>query len=275
MTKRFGFTLAEGATHIGNCDSYHKYAFTLAEVLITLGIIGVVAAMTIPTLITNYNDKVLETQKLKTKSILANAFKMMMANEGVTDLSLAPIASCGDDKNCYATEFGKVMKVLSEVDSTSDNAKIDYGFTNGNDQVWSKDKLYTFVMNDGTVISVEKTNGVTSGNITLAVDLNGFKGPNIGAKDLCKYVVSNNAIVGEQCSAMASHPEDATGGGDGVTTCDAGFFMSEDGECLVNDVPNCEIQTQPNSCTKCMEGFISWHEESGWKCYPKSGGSDN
>ena len=32
-------------------------AFTLAEILITLGIIGVVAAMTIPTLITNYQKK--------------------------------------------------------------------------------------------------------------------------------------------------------------------------------------------------------------------------
>ena len=34
-----------------------RAAFTLAEVLITLGIIGVVAAMTIPTLITSYKEK--------------------------------------------------------------------------------------------------------------------------------------------------------------------------------------------------------------------------
>lgn len=34
-----------------------KLAFTLAEVLITLGIIGVVAAMTIPTLVTNADKK--------------------------------------------------------------------------------------------------------------------------------------------------------------------------------------------------------------------------
>ena len=34
-----------------------KRAFTLAEVLITLGIIGVVAALTIPTLINNYQTK--------------------------------------------------------------------------------------------------------------------------------------------------------------------------------------------------------------------------
>lgn len=34
-----------------------KYGFTLAEVLITLGIIGVVAALTIPTLMQNYKDR--------------------------------------------------------------------------------------------------------------------------------------------------------------------------------------------------------------------------
>lgn len=35
----------------------NKVAFTLAEVLITLGIIGVVAAMTLPTLIANYQKR--------------------------------------------------------------------------------------------------------------------------------------------------------------------------------------------------------------------------
>ena len=37
-------------------------AFTLAEVLITLGIIGIVAAMTLPALIANHNKKVIETR---------------------------------------------------------------------------------------------------------------------------------------------------------------------------------------------------------------------
>ena len=39
-----------------------KAAFTLAEVLITLGIIGIIAAMTLPTLIANYQKKVVETR---------------------------------------------------------------------------------------------------------------------------------------------------------------------------------------------------------------------
>ena len=50
--KRIAFTLAEGATHVDMSDNIRRVAFTLAEVLITLAIIGVVAAMTIPTLIT-------------------------------------------------------------------------------------------------------------------------------------------------------------------------------------------------------------------------------
>ena len=60
--KRRAFTLAEGATHVGTCDNVRKSAFTLAEVLITLAIIGVVAAMTIPTLIGNYKKNLVETR---------------------------------------------------------------------------------------------------------------------------------------------------------------------------------------------------------------------
>lgn len=56
--KRIAFTLAEDATHVAHWDNSRKIAFTLAEVLITLGIIGVVAALTIPTLMANHRKKV-------------------------------------------------------------------------------------------------------------------------------------------------------------------------------------------------------------------------
>ena len=58
----FAFTLAEGATHVATCGNNRKVAFTLAEVLITLGIIGVVAAMTMPSLIQNYQEKATVTK---------------------------------------------------------------------------------------------------------------------------------------------------------------------------------------------------------------------
>lgn len=60
--------------------------FTLAEVLITLGIIGVVAAITIPNLITNNKAQKLRSQFLKSYSTVQQVFKQMEAD----DISLTP-----------------------------------------------------------------------------------------------------------------------------------------------------------------------------------------
>lgn len=57
-------------------------AFTLAEILITIGIIGVVAAITIPTLITNYQKKITATKLKKTYAELTNAVKLSEADNG-------------------------------------------------------------------------------------------------------------------------------------------------------------------------------------------------
>ncbi len=57
-------------------------AFTLAEVLITLGIIGVVAAMTLPTLINNYQKHVFVNQIKTMNSILGQVMQMAVADYG-------------------------------------------------------------------------------------------------------------------------------------------------------------------------------------------------
>ena len=74
---------ADGA----KCDKFRRAAFTLAEVLITLGIIGVVAALTLPTLIQNHQKQVYVTQLKKAYSTLNNAINKMAADEGVVDWS--------------------------------------------------------------------------------------------------------------------------------------------------------------------------------------------
>ncbi len=60
----------------------NKKAFTLAEVLITLGIIGVVAAMTLPALISLYQKKIVETRLEHTYSLISQALKMAEADYG-------------------------------------------------------------------------------------------------------------------------------------------------------------------------------------------------
>lgn len=75
MVEKDTYKLKKGFT-----AAYRKSAFTLAEVLITLGIIGVVAAMTLPTLVNDKQNKELQTQfkKLITNSIrLRDCFIMI------------------------------------------------------------------------------------------------------------------------------------------------------------------------------------------------------
>ena len=76
------FTLAEGATHVDMFGNYRKTAFTLAEVLITLGIIGVVAALTLPTVIHNHKKKDIETKLARIYSVMNQAIIMAEAEHG-------------------------------------------------------------------------------------------------------------------------------------------------------------------------------------------------
>ena len=72
---------------------HEKSAFTLSEVLITLGVIGVVAAITLPGLIANYQKKVLVNQFKKSYSNLSNALNLVQAEYGTV-------------YDCYNTGFG-------------------------------------------------------------------------------------------------------------------------------------------------------------------------
>ena len=82
MKEMRAFTLAEGATHVVKFKSLSKYGFTLAEVLITLGVIGVVAALTMPSVMSNVRELVIKNQFKKTYSVISNAFKKAEADLG-------------------------------------------------------------------------------------------------------------------------------------------------------------------------------------------------
>ncbi len=82
LKEKLDFTLAEGSTHVARKHNYRKIAFTLAEVLITLAIIGVVAALTIPPLIQGYKKSVVETRLAKFYSMMNQAIKMAEVDYG-------------------------------------------------------------------------------------------------------------------------------------------------------------------------------------------------
>lgn len=84
MTKKTK-TTKKGLNIISNIITAQKHscnAFTLAEVLITLGIIGVVSAVTMPTLIQRYTYKITETRLAKFYSIYNQAIRLATAEYG-------------------------------------------------------------------------------------------------------------------------------------------------------------------------------------------------
>ena len=73
--------LRSGATHVALCDKYRRVAFTLAEVLITLGIIGIVAALTLPVVISKYQEHVLKQQFKKAYSNFSQVLLQVQAQD--------------------------------------------------------------------------------------------------------------------------------------------------------------------------------------------------
>lgn len=70
---------------VKNNNPSKKYAFTLAEVLITIGVIGVVAAMVMPGIVENVQERILIVKLKQTYSILSNGLKRMTAENGTID----------------------------------------------------------------------------------------------------------------------------------------------------------------------------------------------
>ena len=82
-------------------------AFTLAEVLITLGIIGIVAAMTLPSLVANYKEKEIITKAKKDYSIIMQAFQFAQSDSGAVDNSY--LYTGASSANDVATVFAKYI----------------------------------------------------------------------------------------------------------------------------------------------------------------------
>ena len=107
FTSHFSLKSA-GATHVAHWNNSRKIAFTLAEVLITLGIIGVVAALTMPALIQQQHKLVVETRLKKFYSVINQAITMSERDNG-DKLYWTP--SDSDDLwNSYLKKYIKYVK---------------------------------------------------------------------------------------------------------------------------------------------------------------------
>ena len=202
---KFVTTLAEGATLVAHWNNSRKIAFTLAEVLITLGIIGVVAAMTLPNFIANYKNKVIAKQLQKTYSALSQAISMAQAE--YDDISQWPI----QDGNLEAidTIFKDYLKPHLNIVKECRNSTECFPHADG------ALHYYTFILADGSQVLLDVWNhqentddlfwtyGVMSASkhyvysqfLTFTIDVNGNKKPNKSGEDIFIFILAKNGLI--------------------------------------------------------------------------------
>lgn len=142
-----------------------KKAFTLAEVLITLGIIGVVAAMTLPSLIADYRDKELETRAKRGYSIIEQAVQKAQADLGVVGDNSALFDENKTSEEValsFSKYFNKIKycKNSKEQGCKNINYRIKYNslWSSGNGVSVDNDisSLPKIILPDGMIISIKQ-----------------------------------------------------------------------------------------------------------------------
>ena len=177
----------------------HKKAFALAEVLVTLTIIGVVSAMTIPTLQQRHSEQATVNKIKKFYTTMAQAYqKTIVENGDVENWGIT-----GNKKEDALIIYNYLIK---------DNFKImrDCGFDNDGDCVYDGNykflsgaetgnyannddwNYYKLILNDGASVWFRGDDNVY---VDVFYDINGPQPPNQWGKDLFDMYVINGKLT--------------------------------------------------------------------------------
>ena len=190
--------------------SHKRTAFTLAEVLITLGIIGVVAALTLPSLIQKQQDKATVSRLEKIYSVLSQA--SLYAREEHGDFEDWNII----DNNQASTRenfayFEPYLKILRKCDNKSGCWAEQTQSLSGQKARWSDNykmgvDYISITLNDGINVvydfaepSLNYVYGLPSyvnkSYIVFLVDVNGNRRPNKWGRDIFAFILGPNGII--------------------------------------------------------------------------------
>ena len=198
------FTLAEGAAHAARSHNIRRVAFTLAEVLITLGIIGVVAAITIPNLVGRWRERVTVNKVTHAYSLLSQAYlKMLQKNGDPRNISC-------NNTDCFLNLLAEELKVISPIDlamipeifNLSGDIYLSAGYYN---------YIYRMILENGYIIysrsnfsdkcdfTYSNWDGVDEAYkticMTIMVDINGESAPNTLGRDIFSFYLTHDRVI--------------------------------------------------------------------------------
>jgi len=206
-------------------DNRYKFkinnnAFTLAEVLITLVIVGVVAALTISPLVNTYVESSTVSKVKKGISILGQAKKLAETQNGPID-SWNYSEGTSEEASAQFWNFLKPhISVARECASTQNCYETgNVNYLNGNEYNYNystSNIYYKFVLADGSVMMIAKhgtgkcnsqSHPVPNVCAVIVYDVNGSKGPNTMGIDIFHYLMNIDGVyphTGNDCRKSSS-----------------------------------------------------------------------
>ncbi|MDD3149533.1 MAG: prepilin-type N-terminal cleavage/methylation domain-containing protein [Candidatus Gastranaerophilales bacterium] len=191
-----------------------KAGFTLAETLIVIAIIGIIASIVTPMLFGTTSDAELKAAWKKSYSDLTQATMMIVADNGGTLAGAFPgdVAGSEDLKNAYASK----LNIIKDCSGHSIYGGFVSGGASGEGCWHSGDNSWYYlngtgrgssitpglILNNGSFMYfyINKSNCSDSvGDYTrcghIVIDINGFKKPNIIGKDIFLANITTNALI--------------------------------------------------------------------------------
>ncbi len=209
-----------------------KFGFTLAEVLITLGIIGVVAALTAPSLVLSSRNEANAARLAVNVSNLENAFSNAMIKENVETLSNLSWMT-GNDQAALAGHLGQYLQTMGH---KNENVAVYYGGnfdnkpgeettskgTNGpydiNGNAYETGQIFStaepILLKNGAAVFINNTTSgadqkqdyikdliINNGGsllkrvATVVIDINGTDQPNRLGRDIFVFYLSDNGTL--------------------------------------------------------------------------------
>jgi prepilin-type N-terminal cleavage/methylation domain-containing protein len=223
-----------------NCLSKRSArAFTLAEVLVTLIIVGIVSMMVVPQLLNDTKNAELATKLQKESAVVQQALKLLAVDSGGAILNNPNFSCSGNVVSCQTTssanalnDFASRLNIAKNCGSGTGcwySSPIKYlGGTQADpnlENLWNNN-YGKAILADGTLITVFIYNGNCSGNFgsppvdsplynslcgTLTVDVNGKTGPNQYGRDVFEFWIARKGVYpmgifndGMTCSTLSN-----------------------------------------------------------------------
>lgn len=212
-----------------------KKAFTLAEVLVTLAIIGVVAALTIPSLVKNATEAQLRTKFKKVFAEL-NAAHLRIKEEydGTVWTAFTDDGTGQDDMRDAYLDYLSYVKKCDAGTAVGTCFTSTYKDMDGTDDTIIISNYSRAILTNGTALSFFRTNPIcasTAGTLTnqvcgfIVIDVNNLSGPNVVGKDLYLVRVTRNMIYPDGSHEINENSCSASGSGLG---CAALVIQNQD-----------------------------------------------